>query len=119
MHAGHICEAQQRRLQVLQQHLSIQNAASHESILSPCRAPALHSDTKVTKVSEAVALIPDSSVITVSQHMSSWGISARVILALHSCMLYQSPVQHPSLLAQQDHLGVFHYIIDCLDFMKI
>ena len=24
-----------------------------------------------------------------------------------------------SFFAQQDHLGVFHYVIDCLDFMQI
>ncbi|KAL3152392.1 hypothetical protein ABBQ32_001446 [Trebouxia sp. C0010 RCD-2024] len=58
--------AQLRRLKVLQDHLSFKNAAWQEVHMSPCRAPASHSYTKVTKASAAVALIPDSAVITVA-----------------------------------------------------
>lgn len=66
-----------RRLQVLQQHLSTYNPVAQELKLNTCRAPALDSDakhaeaseanshTKVATASEAVALIPDSAVITV------------------------------------------------------
>lgn len=66
-----------RRLQMLQQHLSTHKPVAHELNLVPCRAPAsdaqeaeaseadAHSDTKVATASEAVALIPDSAVITV------------------------------------------------------
>ena len=58
-------EAQLRRLNVLQQHLSVESPPRHKVYMYPCRAPASTSHTKVSKASDAVALIPDSAVITV------------------------------------------------------
>lgn len=69
-----------RRLQILQQHLSTHNRADNVLHLVSCRAPApssdakeseaseagAHSETKEATASEAVALIPDSAVITVT-----------------------------------------------------
>ena len=66
-----------RRLQVLQQHLSTHKPVAHELNSVPCKArdsnaqqaeaseAHAHSDTKVATASQAVALIPDSAVITV------------------------------------------------------
>lgn len=58
-------QTQLRRLQVLHQHLSSLHEPTHLVIQSPCRASASHPEAKVSKAADAIALIPDSAVITV------------------------------------------------------
>ena len=57
--------AQQRRLEAVQRHLLPHQTAQHSLEQALCRAPASHLHTKVAKAADAVALIPDSAVITV------------------------------------------------------
>lgn len=58
--------AQQRRLDVLQQHLlSISNSGLHLE-RRHCKAQTSHPDHKVSTAEAAVALIPDKAVVTVS-----------------------------------------------------
>lgn len=91
-----------RRLQVLQQHLSTVNPVDQELKLTPCRTPAWrsdakhaeaskansHSDTKVATASEAVALIPDSAVITVTHsRLALLGYLHRISLQACMCIL--------------------------------
>lgn len=70
MHRGgesDLCmHAQLRRLKVLQHHLKSQQTVQEVLLRAPCRATASHSDSKVAKAAEAVALIPDSAIITVA-----------------------------------------------------
>ena len=71
MHRGgesDLCmHAQLRRLKVLQHHLKSQQTVQEVLLRAPCRATASHSDSKVAKAAEAVALIPDSAIITASR----------------------------------------------------
>lgn len=59
-------QTQLRRLQVLRQHLSSLHEPTHLVIPSPCRASASRPEAKVSKAADAIALIPDSAVITVA-----------------------------------------------------
>ena len=59
-------DAQLRRLKVLHHHLQSQQPAQQLLLELPCRASASHFDSKVAKASEAVALIPDSAIMTAS-----------------------------------------------------
>ena len=61
----HRTAVQLKRLKVLQQHLSPLTFASEIVVQSPCRAAESYPEIKVAKASAAVALIPDSAVITV------------------------------------------------------
>ena len=58
--------AQLRRINVLQEHLSSLPAVRHAFFASTCRASASRPEGKVAKAGDAVDLIPDSAVITVS-----------------------------------------------------
>lgn len=58
-------QAQLRRLTVLQQHLSSLSETTRCVVPSPCRATTSRAESKVSNAVEAVALIPDSAVITV------------------------------------------------------
>ncbi len=58
-------QTQLRRLQILRQHLSSLHEATQLVVQFPCRASASHPEAKVSKAADAIALIPDSAVITV------------------------------------------------------
>jgi len=58
-------QTQLRRLQILRQHLSSLHEPTQLVVQSPCRASASRPEPKVSKAADAIALIPDSAVITV------------------------------------------------------
>ena len=64
-HCSAHVQTQLRRLQILRQHLSSLHEPTQLVEQSPCRASASHPEAKVSKAADAIALIPDSAVITV------------------------------------------------------
>jgi len=64
-HCNAHVQTQLRRLQILRQHLSSLHEPTQFVVQSPCRASASHPEAKVSKAADAIALIPDSAVITV------------------------------------------------------
>lgn len=106
---GQYMQQHLRRLQILQQHLSTHNRADNVLNLVPCRAPApspdtkeseaseagAHSETKEATASEAVALIPDSAVITVIRsrrvvHRPSTAVSSGWCTCILACKVVTS-----------------------------
>lgn len=103
---GQYMQQHLRRLQILQQHLCTHLRADDVLHLVPCRAPApspeakvseaseagAHSETKEATASEAVALIPDSAVITVTGsrhivHPFSTAVSSVSCMCILACKL--------------------------------
>ena len=68
--------AQQRRLEVLQQHLLALDSPGSNLALQQCRAPASRPEHKVATADAAVALIPDKAVVTVSPQQQKHDLSS-------------------------------------------
>ena len=93
-------QTQLRRLHVLQQHLSVLQDEIYVVTQAPCRASVSHPEAKVAKAGEAVALIPDSAVITV-----------RTTAYITSICMCPSTVSLRTVIVPRGHLGMLHGVV--------